>query len=204
MLPKHRTGCRLGKDASLDGEGTSRLFAAWQDLVLLLAVAPDEPIYKAFGDMAQLLRDLYDTYQVGPHSRCRAITAAFHEHCVPGSVSHHLLFLEDADRLQEDIWPFSMAMFSNDIVEDLNKFLKQALKEHSAQGADKQKATGQSAFGRPKASVNLDVDTVGQVLHWVFLYFHIHVHQHDDVRHVPCVPKASLESIPQSPDPLLI
>ena len=103
-LHEYRTGCQLGKDASPDGEETSRLFVAWPDLALLLAVAPDEPLYKADVDMAQLLRDLYPTYQVGPRPQCRAIEAAFREHCAPGSASHYLIFLEeDADRLLEDI-----------------------------------------------------------------------------------------------------
>ena len=41
-LHEHRTSCRLAKDASLNGEETSRLFAAWPDLALLLAMATDE------------------------------------------------------------------------------------------------------------------------------------------------------------------
>ena len=88
--------------------------------------------------------------------------SAFCEHGAPGSASHYLLFLEeDADRLLEDIWPFGMAMFSNDIVESLNRFLKQAFNEHNARGGDKQKATGQSACGRP-ASVDSDADAWGE------------------------------------------
>ena len=42
-----------------------------------------------------------------------------------------------------------MAMFSNDIVESLNTFLKHAFNEHTAKGSGKQKATGQTAYGRP-------------------------------------------------------
>ena len=140
--------------------------------------------------MAQLLRDLYHTYQVGPPPQRRAIAAAFRKHCAPGSVSHYLLFLEeDAHRLLEDIWPFGMAMFSNDILESQDRFLKQAFNEHSAQGGGKQKATGQNARGLPEACVDSDPDALGQVLQRVFLYFHIHLHQHDAVRHVPCFPQ---------------
>ena len=70
-------------------------------------------------------------------------------------MSHYLLFLEeDADRLLEDIWPFGMAMFSNHIVQSLNRFLTHAFSEHSAWGGGKQKATVQSARGRPEASVD--------------------------------------------------
>ena len=122
-LHEHRTACRLGKDASPDGDETARLFAACPDLALLLAVAPDEPLYKALVDMAQLPRGLYHTYQARPP--CRATAAAFREHCAPGSASNSLLFLEDdADRRLEDIWSFSMAMFSNDIIESLNRLVK--------------------------------------------------------------------------------
>ena len=46
-LHKHRTRCCLGKDACTDSEETSRLFATWLDLVLLLPVAPYEPLHKA-------------------------------------------------------------------------------------------------------------------------------------------------------------
>ena len=204
-LHEHRTGCRMGKDASADGEETSRLFAAWPNLALLLVVARDEPLYKAVVDMAQSLRDLYHTYQVGPRPQCRGIAAAFCGHCAPGSTSHYLFFffLEDAYRLLEATWPFSMAMFSNDIIDSLNAFLKQAFNEHHARGGGKQKATVQSAGGRPEASLDSDADAPGHVLQWGIPFFYIHLHLHDAVRHVPCVPKASLESVPHSPPPFL-
>ena len=63
---------------------------------------------------------------------------------------------EDADRLLEDMWPFGMAVFSNVIVESLNRFPKQAFNEHGANGRGKGKATGQSAYGRPEAFVDYD------------------------------------------------
>ena len=139
VLHEHRTGCRLGKDCSPDGEETSRLFAAWPDVALLLSVGPEEPLYRAVMGMAKLLKDLYHTYQVGTRPQCRAAAAAFREHCAPRSASHYLLFLkEDADRVLDDIWPFGLAMFSNDIVESLNRFLKQAFNEHSARGGGRQ------------------------------------------------------------------
>ena len=164
--------------------------------------------------MAQLPRDRYHTYQVGPHPRCRAIAAAFHEHCAPRSASLYLLFLEeDADRLLKDIRPFGMAMFSNDIFESLNMFLKQGFNEHSARGGGKkkatgqttsgQKATGQTASGRPEASIESEAGALGQVLQWVVQYFHIHLHQDSVGRDVPCVPTASPESVPHSPPSFL-
>ena len=76
-------------------------------------------------------------------------------------------------------------MFSNDIVESLNRFLKQAFNEHSARGGGRQTAAGTASRGRSQASIDSDADALRQVLQWVFLYFHIHLHQHDAVRHVP-------------------
>ena len=97
---EHRIGYRVGTDASPDSEEICRLFAARPGLALLLAVAPGTPLYKAVVDMAQLLLDLYHTYQMGPPPQCQAIAATFREHCAPGSTSHYLLLLEeDADRL---------------------------------------------------------------------------------------------------------
>ena len=90
-------------------------------------MAQDETLYKAVVDMAQLLRDLYHNYQVGLYLLCLVVTAAFGEHCAPGSASHYLFFLEeDVDRLLEDIWHFGMAMLFNYVVESPNGFLKLA------------------------------------------------------------------------------
>ena len=204
VLHEHRTGCRLGKGCSPDGEETSRLFAAWPDVALLLSVGPEEPLYRAVMGMAKLLKDLYHTYQVGTRPQCRAAAAAFREHSAPRSASHYILFLEeDADRVLDDIWPFGLAMFSNDIVESLNRFLKQAFNEHSARGGGRQTATGTASYGRSQASIDSDADALRQVLQWVSLYLHIHLHQHDVVPHVPCVPRAALETTPSAPPPFL-
>ena len=204
VLHEHRTGCRLGKDCSPHGEETSRLFAAWPDVALLLSVGPEEPLYRAVMGMAKLLKDLYHTYQVCTRPQYRAAAAAFREHCAPRSASHYLLFLEeDADRVLDDIWPFGLAMFSNDIVQSINRFLKHAFNEHSARGAGRQTPTGTASCCRSQASIDSDADALRQVLQWIFLYFHIHLHQHEAVRHVPCVPRAALETIPSAPSPFL-
>ena len=117
--------------------------------------------------MAKLLKDLYHTYQVGTCPQCRAAAAAFREHCAPRSASHYLLFLdEDADHVLDDIWPFGLAMFSNDIVQSLNRFLKQAFNEHSARGGGRQTATGTASCGRSQASIDSDADALRQVLQW--------------------------------------
>ena len=44
-----------------NGEETSRLFAVWLNLALLLGVAPYEPLYKAVVYVAQVLWDVYHT-----------------------------------------------------------------------------------------------------------------------------------------------
>ena len=88
-------------------------------------------------------------------------------------------------------------------VDCMNRSLKQAVNEHSARGGGKQQVDGQRACGRPEASVHIDANVLGQVPQWVFLDFHIHLHQHDAVGHIPCVRMASLESVPHSPPPFL-
>ena len=161
-LHEHRTGCLLGKDGSPDGEETSCLFAAWPHLALLLAMRPDESLYKVVVSMAQMLPDLYHTYQVGPAPQCRATAAAYREHCAPRFLSNYPRFLGvDADRLLEDIWRFGTAMLSIDIVQSLDRLLKQAVNEHIARGNGKQKATRQIACGCPEASMHSHTNAPG-------------------------------------------
>ena len=109
---------------------------------------------------------------------------------------------EDLDRLLEDIWPFGMAMLSNDIVESLNMFLKEAFQEHTAWGSGKQKAIRHTACGLPKASINSNPAALEQVLQWVFLFFQIHRHQHDVVHQVSSVSRACLEDVSHAPPSL--
>ena len=138
----------------------------WYTVVL------DEPLHTAVVDMVKLLRRLYQFYQVGPRAQCPATPAAFREHYAPRSASYYIFFLEeDANRLLEYIWPISMIMFSNNMVESLNKFLKETFNKHSARGSGKQKATEQSACGRPEAFVDSDADVLGQVLNGFFYIF---------------------------------
>ena len=66
-------------------------------------------------------------------------------------------------------------------------------------GGGKPTSTRQSACERPEASMNQGADTLGQVLQWAFLHIHIYQHQHNDVRHVPCVGIPSLEPIRHPP-----
>ena len=130
--------------------------------------------------------------------------------CLPRSLCSQVCFPlppflwgGDGDDPLIGIWPFGMATISNDSVERVNRFRKQTCNKHNDRGGSKQKATGQSACGRPEAFVDLDANALVQVLQWVYVYFHIHPHQHDALRHVPCDPWASLDTIPHCPLPLL-
>ena len=51
--------------------------------------------------------------------------------------------------MSEDTWPFGMAIFPNNIVEILNRFLKQAFDVHTAWGGGQQK-TGKVPVDAPR------------------------------------------------------
>ena len=85
--------------------------------------------------MWDLLQALYCTYQ-GPNPlNCAAEARAFRRHCTVGTTSWYLLSLEhDVDTMLQNLKPFGMAMFSGDISESINHFLKHGHNEHSNRG----------------------------------------------------------------------
>ena len=86
----------------------------------------------AIANMWDLLHALYCTYQ-GPNPlNCAAVARDFRRHCIVAIASWYLLSLEhDVDTILQNIKPFGLAMFSGDISESINRFLKQGQNEHS-------------------------------------------------------------------------
>ena len=82
-----------------------------------------------------LLQALYCTYQ-GPNPlNCAAVASDFWRHCTVGTSSWYLLSLEhDVDTMSQNIKPFGRTMFSGDISESNNCFLKHGHNKHSNRG----------------------------------------------------------------------
>ena len=85
--------------------------------------------------MWDLLQALYCTYQ-GPNPlNCADVARDFGRHCTVGTASWYLLSLEhDVDTMLRNIKPFGLGMFSGDISESINHFLKHGHNERSNQG----------------------------------------------------------------------
>ena len=110
-------------------------FDAWPDIAKCLGIRPSTAKYKAIANMWDLLQAPYGTYQ-GPHPlNCAAVARDFRRHCTAGTASWYLLSLEqDVDTMLQNIKPFGLAMFSGDISESINRFLKHGHNEHNNRG----------------------------------------------------------------------
>ena len=135
LLSERSAGCSVYGSASPDGDETANLFEAWPDIAKCLGVRPSKAKYKAIANMWDLLQALYCTYQ-GPNLlNCAAVARDFWRHCTVGTASWYLLSLEhDVDTMLQHIEPFGLAMFSGDISESINRFLKHGHTEHSNRG----------------------------------------------------------------------
>ena len=85
--------------------------------------------------MRDLLPALYCTYQ-GPNPlNYAAVARDFRRHCAVRTASWYLLSLEhDVVTMLQNIKPFGLAMFSGDISDNINRFLKHGHNEHNSRG----------------------------------------------------------------------
>ena len=135
LLSERRAGWSVYGSASPDGEETANFLDAWSEIARCLGIRPSTAKCKAIANMWDLLQAFYCTYQ-GPNPLNRAAVACdFRRHCSVGTASWYLLSLEhDVDTMLQNIKPFGLAMFSGDISESINRFLKHGHNEHSNQG----------------------------------------------------------------------
>ena len=85
--------------------------------------------------MWDLLQALHCTYEGLNPLNCAAVARDFRRHCTVGTASWYLLSLEhDVDTMLQNIKPFGLAMFSGDISEGINRFLKHGHNEQSNLG----------------------------------------------------------------------
>ena len=135
LLSERRGGWSVHGSTSPDGKETANFFDAWPDIARCLGIRPSMAKYKAITNMWDLPQALYCTYQ-GPNPlNCAAVARHFRRNCTVGTASWDLLSLEhDVGTMLHNIKPFGLAMFSGDISECINRFLKHGHNKRSNRG----------------------------------------------------------------------
>ena len=135
LLSERRAGWSVYGAASPDREETANFFEAWPRIARCLGIRPSTAKCKAITNLWDVLHALYCTYQAPNPLNCAAVARDFWRHCTAGTASWYLLSLEhDVDAMLHNIKPFRLAMFSGDISESINRFLKHGHNEHSNRG----------------------------------------------------------------------
>ena len=158
LLLQRRAGWSVYGSASPDREEMANFFDAWLDIARGLGIRPSTAKYKAIANLWDLLQALYCTYE-GPNPlNCAAVARDFRRHCTVGTASWYVLSLEhDVDTMLHNIKPFGLAMFSGDISESVNRFLKHGHNEHTHRGGGGLsggvggRGVGSSVVGHPQA-----------------------------------------------------
>ena len=123
ILTEANTKISLQGKASPKGEETWRLLIVWPAIAHLLNVP--RRAQKAVIAMGKLCAALYSTYHKPSTLKCAKVARRFQEEICPRLRSPYLLWLRrDARRVLDAIRPWGCAMFSGDVVESLNAFLK--------------------------------------------------------------------------------
>ena len=185
VLTEMKTGFTVGSTSAPDGEDTHRLFAAWELIAEVLGLDPCSELHKAVVGIREMLKAMYVTKQARPLERdyCAKRVRAFERHCMePGKGGHYISLLKhDFDLLMHHIYPFGLALFCNDVIESLNRFLKLAYTEHSSRGGGALADDGiDPGTGLPNKHFYAQSTNLVQCFEWVFLYFDIYlvVHGH--------------------------
>ena len=175
LLSERRAGWSVYGSASPDGEETANFYDAWPDIAKCLGIRPSTAKYKAIANMWDLLQALYCTYQGPDPLNCAAVARDFRRHCTAGTSSWYLLSLEqDVDTMLKNIKPFGLAMFSGDISESINRFLKHGHNEHSNRGGGGCRVEGvDEVSGRQLSAIHRVANVQAQCRTWLFAYFDV-------------------------------
>ena len=157
ILTEANTKISLQGKASPKGEETWRLLIVWLAIADLLHVPCRAQ--KAVIAMGKLCAALYSTYHKPSTLECAKVARRFQEEICPCLRSPYLLFLRrDTRRVLDAIRPWGCAMFSGDVVESLNAFLKDIFLPATSRGGGK---------GTPKEQL---IELLFQAMSCGFLY----------------------------------
>ena len=123
ILTEANTKLSLQGKASSKGKERWRLLIVWPAIAHLLNVL--RHAQKTVIAMGKLCAALYPTYPKPPTLKCAKRARRFQDEIPPRLRSPYLLWLRrDARRVLDAIRPWGCAMFSGNVVESLNAFLK--------------------------------------------------------------------------------
>ena len=197
LLSERRAGWSVYGSASPHGEETAKFFDAWPDIAKCLGIRPSRAKYKAIAKMWDLLQALYSTYQAPRPLNCADVAPDFRRHCTVGTASWYLLSLEhDVDTMLQNIKPFGLAMFSGDISESINRFLKHGHNEHSNRGEGGGcRAEGvDEVSGRRWLAIHREANVQAQCMTWFSGFFDVSWVVHGGPRsQVPCSGRDAME-----------
>ena len=136
ILTEANTKISVQGKASPKGEETWRLLIVWPAIAHLLHLP--RRAQKAVIAMGKLCAALYSTYHKPSTLKCAKVAHRFQEEICPRLRSPYLLWLRrDARKVLDAIRPWGCAMFSGDVVESLNAFLKDTFLTATSRGGGK-------------------------------------------------------------------
>ena len=136
ILTEANTKISVQGKASPKGEETWRLLIVWPVIAHLVHVPPHAQ--QAVIAMGKLCAALYSAYHKPSTFKCAKVARRFQEEIFLRLRSPYLLWLRrDARRVLDAICPWGCAMFSGDVVESLNAFLKDIFVTATSRGGGK-------------------------------------------------------------------
>ena len=101
----------------------------------------------------------------------------FRRHRTVATSSGYLQSLEhDVDTMLQNIKPFGLAMFSGDISESINRFVKHGHNEHSNRGGGGGGCRVEGVdevSGRQWSAIHREANVQAQCMTWFFVYFDV-------------------------------
>ena len=95
----------------------------------------------------------------------------------------------------QNIKPFGLAMFSGDILESINRFLKHGHKEHSNRGGGGQVEGVDEVSGCQWPAIHRGANVQAQCMTWLYAYFDMSWVVHGGPRsQVPCSDRDAMEA----------
>ena len=140
-----------------------------------LGIRPSTANYKTITNMWDLLQALYCAYQ-GPNPlNYAAVAKDFRRHCTVGTTSWCLLSLEhDVNAMLQNIEPCGMAMFCDDISQNIHRYMKYGHNEHNNRGWGGCLVEGvDEVSGSKWSAIHREAGVQAQCMTWVFAYFDV-------------------------------